>query len=201
MEVSCPANHSTIGRGFLVRRRVPLLSCAVLALVAIELIWRVPFHWHGPANLSDPFFWIGSVLVIGGVTCRSWAAATLVKSRHLAMDGPYACCRHPLYVGSFLILLGYCTLLGQVLATAMLVGTVLITYPPTILREERHLAELFPAAWPGYARAVPAFIPRRLPQGIGPASWERWLRNREYRAAITNLLGLVALACYQLLER
>jgi protein-S-isoprenylcysteine O-methyltransferase Ste14 len=193
MEVSCQANHSTTGRGFLVRRRVTFLFCAVLALVAIELIWRVPFHWHSPANLWDPFSWIGSLLVICGVTCRSWAAATLVKSRQLATDGPYACCRHPLYMGSFLILLGYCTLLGQVLAAAVLVGTVLITYPPTILREERHLAELFPAAWPTYVQAVPAFIPRRLPPGVGPVSWRRWLQNREYRAAVTSLLGLVGL--------
>ena len=165
-----------------------LTLCAVVAVVAVE--WMRQIAPHHPGHPSDPFSCVGSLLVICGVVWRSWAAATLVKGEELATEGPYACCRHPLYVGSFLILLGYCVLLGEIVGIAVPVATVLMTYPSTILGEERRLAARFPAAWSDYVRAVPAFFPRRLPRGVGPVSWRRWLRNREYWGAVTAVLGL-----------
>src|SRR5262245_55485986 len=184
-------------RGFLARHRVSFTLCAVVAVLAVE--WLRQISPHPPAHPSDPWSCLGSLLVLLGAACRSWAAATLVKGEKLATEGPYACCRHPLYLGSFLILLGYCVLLGEIVAVAVPVATVLVTYPATILGEERRLAARFPAAWSAYARRVPAFVPRRLPPGAGPVSWRRWLQNREYWGAATAILGLLGVEMWHAL--
>ena len=71
MEVSYQASSQATGKGFLVRHRVAFLFCAVLALVGLELIARVPLRPHGPANFHDVR------------ACVSPAAAQVTKS-HVA---------------------------------------------------------------------------------------------------------------------
>jgi len=51
---------------------------------------------------------IGLPFVIAGEAVRAWAAGHLLKSKELAVSGPYRYTRNPLYLGRFLILTGLC---------------------------------------------------------------------------------------------
>jgi protein-S-isoprenylcysteine O-methyltransferase Ste14 len=198
MATSGPEVKRRSRRSFLARHRVSLTLCAVVAVVVVE--WLRNVAPRRPAEIADPLACMGSMLVVLGVACRSWAAAVLVKGEKLITVGPYACCRHPLYVGSFSILLGYCLLLGEPVGIVLPVATALVTYPSAVLGEERRLAARFPAAWARYASVVPAFLPRRWPCGAGPISFRRWLHNGEHCGAITALLGLPAIEIWHGLQ-
>src|SRR5438477_7276448 len=49
----------------------------------------------------------GSLIVTAGAALRTWSSGHVQKNRELSMDGPYAYVRHPLYVGNFLLGLGF----------------------------------------------------------------------------------------------
>jgi len=135
----------------------------------------------------------GGALSALGLLVRGWSAGTIEKGQALAVSGPYAFTRNPLYLGSFVIGLGLALAGGHwVWPAAFLVffGTV---YLPTMRRESERLAELFGSRYAEYARHVPAFLPRLTPYRSGPTQgdgflWTRYLRYREWEA----LLGVAA---------
>ncbi len=96
---------------FLVRRRVPI-SIAVFGLLMIEDFFR---ERSPTTSLIGPIIarWLGLLSVLGGLTMRSWAAGFLTKSTELTMIGPYRLVRNPLYLGSFLMVVGICLLIGD----------------------------------------------------------------------------------------
>ena len=57
------------------------------------------------------WFWAGMLLALVGLAIRIWAAGCLRKFEQLTLSGPYLWSRNPLYLGSFLIGLGF-TLAG-----------------------------------------------------------------------------------------
>src|SRR5690348_14098960 len=59
------------------------------------------------SRLSEPLGATAVVLILSGLAVRSWAAGTLRKGKDLTTDGIYHLCRHPLYLGSILILSGF----------------------------------------------------------------------------------------------
>ena len=61
---------------------------------------------------------LGFPLVLLGEAIRIWASGHIEKTKILATGGPYAHCRHPLYVGSLLIALG-AAVAGLVLVLAV----------------------------------------------------------------------------------
>jgi protein-S-isoprenylcysteine O-methyltransferase Ste14 len=138
------------------------------------------------------------VWVAAGCLLRAWAAGCLLKGKRVAVGGPYAYIRNPLYVGSFVIGVGFCAALWRVpLSWPVLVLWVSFllgfggVYRSKVLAEERELEANLGEAYRLYARQVPAFLPwRGRVSGLGPQrfSWELYRRNREVRC----LLGSAA---------
>lgn len=179
---------------FLVRHRVRFMQVSVIAAAGLLAIR----HYHpGLLTTYDAPGIAGLCLIAAGLAVRSWAAAILRKGEVLAMTGPYSMCRHPLYVGSTLMLVGFCLLIGDVWTAAVLLSTWIITYPATVAREESRLARFFPEQWDAYAAATPRLFARRLPSGLGNVSLERWLHNREYQAIIASILGIMAVEVWR----
>ena len=127
----------------------------------------------------------------------------LEKDSELAVSGPYACTRNPLYLGSFIIGAG-----GIVAGDTLWFGLPFLAfftwmYGSTMKRESRALADRFGTAYLDYRDSVPAFVPR--PGRYRPSpdhelptrtfSVRRYLRNREYEAILGALaaFGLLAL--------
>ena len=68
-------------------------------LLAGLYIWLARPTW--------PLWLAGIALAFLGLLFRGWAAGHVRKNDQLAVSGPYAFTRHPLYLGSFVIGLGF----------------------------------------------------------------------------------------------
>ncbi len=137
-------------------------------------------------------------MVLLGLGIRAWAAGILEKDRELAVSGPYAFTRNPLYLGSFVIGIG-AVIAGAVPWFGLLfVAFFAIMYRGAMVRENERLTERFGLNYRRYRDAVPMFLPRatrydpppesRPGPETGSFSVARYLRNREYEA----LLGAAA---------
>src|ERR1700691_1406366 len=182
------------------RIRVPLgFLTAVVFLIEVA---RRPPH---PIAIA----W-SLALVLPGLALRAAASGTVKKNRELAMTGPYAHTRNPLYLGSTLIAAGFAlALLSWPVALLLAVGFAAI-YIPVIASEERFLRATFPE-FEGYCRSVPRFIPRltaaRIPRessqagvsrpvtdaATGGFSFGLYLKHREYNSALGAALLYLSL--------
>jgi protein-S-isoprenylcysteine O-methyltransferase Ste14 len=136
---------------------------------------------------------IGAAVSILGLIFRAWAAGHIRKNDALAVSGPYAYTRNPLYLGSFFLGLGFTVAANRwelaLLFTALFLGI----YFPVMRVEASTLAELFGDDYDIYRGAVPLFFPRLTPFREGESGIIRfdgglYMRYREYRA----MVGLVA---------
>lgn len=190
-----PSTHSLARRLliFLIGRRVAV-SMVLFACIIISDIFIVPMRPRNIANVMNPFVATGLLLVLFGLIMRSWAAGTLRKVKRLATTGPYAVVRNPLYVGSFLMMLGFCTLVNDPHTIWVVLGPMFGLYWLAVRDEEQILAMRYPADWPAYKRAVPRFFPNRftLPSAAG-WSLAQWRKNHEFNAWHGALAALVML--------
>lgn len=178
---------------WLSRRRIAisLVGFTSLTLVNVLLVQTVP---HNPLRLSSPGSRLGMGLLLTGLVVRTWSAGTLNKSRELTTYGPYALVRNPLYVGSFLMMMGFCVLCRDWPTLLFVAGPMSYLYWKQVRLEEEKLSRFFPAQWSDYVQDTPRFIPRRLkPTCFSGWSWFEWQRNREYKAIAASLLGVVAI--------
>jgi protein-S-isoprenylcysteine O-methyltransferase Ste14 len=116
------------------------------------------------------WFWPGVAAALAGIAVRLWASGHVKKDKELAVTGPYAFVRHPLYVGNHLISLGFCLASGHWWSFPVWIALGLYFYPQTIRDEDRLLARLFPDQWASWAREVRALIPRLKPYRAGGGS-------------------------------
>jgi protein-S-isoprenylcysteine O-methyltransferase Ste14 len=182
-----------------VSRRVPLSIALFTGLIVIDLV-VLRTRPRDFLSLDDPLAAVSLIVIFAGLAVRSWAAGTLRKQQQLATTGPYAFVRHPLYFGSFLMMVGFGTLVQDPITLWAVAGPVAWLYWQAIKSEERKVATLFPHEWTGYARRVPRLIPYR-PATISLQDWSlaQWRRNSEHRAWLGAAVALVAIKIWQLL--
>jgi protein-S-isoprenylcysteine O-methyltransferase Ste14 len=139
-----------------------------------------------------------------GLLLRAWAAGHIRKNSALATSGPYALTRNPLYLGSFLLGLGFTIGSGWWPLGILFAVLFLGIYLPVMRVESETLAKLFGDSYQTYARGVPLFLPRLTPYRSGEGKTEfdssLYMRYREYRAALGLLVawGLLILKAYYL---
>lgn len=151
---------------------------------------------------AKPVFWtlvIGSFISIVGLLVRAWASGHIRKNQKLAISGPYAYTRNPLYVGSFVMGIGF-TIASGVWWLGLLFAILFLgIYLPVMRVEAKELTGIFGDAFAEYAAAVPLFIPRLSKYSVTGSASEKfevelYLRYREYQAAIGVLAALIILA-------
>lgn len=148
---------------------------------------------RNPLALTSLGSLLGSGLLLIGLVVRSWSAGTLNKARELTMVGPYSLVRNPLYVGSFLMMMGFCILCRDWPTMFFVAGPMSYLYWKQVRLEEENLSRAFPKHWAEYVGRTPRFVPVRLSRDVvGGWSWAQWRRNREYQAIVASLLGVVA---------
>lgn len=172
---------------FLFRRRTLFLAVVPVVLVFV-------------AQPTVPRFWTGVPFVVAGQLIRIWSAGYLSKLEKLVTAGPFAFCRNPLYVGSFLVCIGYlfmCNRTDAWIATPVLFW---LFHGGAVVYEEKLLLEKFGEPFENYCNVVPRFLPkwRGLP-GLGRFSFQQLMLNNEYRGAAAAILltGLFALMAYR----
>ena len=141
--------------------------------------------------------WLAVALtcVVLGEAIRVWAAGHIEKTRRLAMGGPYAHTRNPLYVGSLLIGIGVALVSGHVAVVAVIAIYFVAFYPAVMKEEERFLREKFKDEYTAWASAVPMLVPRLTPRGPRTSRfcWSRVTMNREWRTVATIPLVIAVL--------
>lgn len=177
----------------IVRRRIAISLTCFLSLIVLNLVIRrtLPFN---PIDGTQLGSMLGMGSVLAGLSIRSWAAGTLHKSAEVTSIGPYALVRNPLYVGSFLMMFGFCILMKDWFALAFAAGPLTVLYWFQVRVEEHNLSNWFGPAWEQYAACTGRFFPRKLNWSLF-SGWSagQWLRNREYQAVFATSMGLTVL--------
>jgi protein-S-isoprenylcysteine O-methyltransferase Ste14 len=182
----------------IVLRRVPISVVLFTSIVVLDLL-VIHNQPRDILKLSDPFVACSLMAVVMGLLVRSWAAGTLKKQRQLATGGPYSIVRHPLYFGTFLMMIGFGTLIHDPMTLWIIAGPVAWLYWQAIKSEERRMSRLFPAEWPQYTATVARVIPRSF-RLTRQSHWSlaQWLRNSEYQAWLGSAIALVGLKVWRL---
>lgn len=182
---------------FLLRHRLQISMIVFAGLIAGNLFAGV--RPHGVLNFLDWYSVLGLVSIVLGVGLRSWAAGTIHKWEQLTTTGPYRLMRNPLYVGSFLMMTGFCVLIGAPVNVLVVVGPMFALYWVKVRREERKLGEKYGDAWTAYTNHTPRMLPRRWPSfRTGEWQFSQWLKNAEYNAIAGTLVGLVGIHLWHL---
>lgn len=158
----------------LARYRVPLgFAAAVAALVL--------------ARPNAPSWMAGGAIAAIGELLRLWASGHIAKGREITRSGPYRFVRHPLYLGSTLIGIGF-TIAAMSVAVAALCAVYLgVTLAAAVCTEEATLDARFAGEYSAYREGRAAPVTRRF-------SWDRAMANREYRAVSGLILAFAYLA-------
>lgn len=183
---------------FFDRNRIPLSFALVMIFMIEDIFGRV--RPRDIDSLGDFWGLAGLLIVLIGVLLRSWAAGVIKKRDSLATTGPYALMRHPMYIGSFLMALGFCTILNDIDNILLVLIIIPVIYIPKIRQEELDLAKKFGKEWEGYKKRTSIFFPKRVPFELSSGSnWSlaQWARNREYQAFFTSFFALIALELYR----
>jgi len=143
------------------RQRVRIITLRIALLMAVPLIIFSTPAWGNETLTLEIFENIGILLLIAGVIGRLWSIlyAGGRKNEMIVQIGPYSICRHPLYLFSTIAMLGLGMMLGSIVLTVLLTGTVFVVLSATARREEKHLRAKFGAAYDEYASRVPRILP------------------------------------------
>lgn len=170
--------------------------------------WRVRVGY--PVGIAAFWFarprldWLlcGSGVALLGLLLRGYAAGHLRKHQQLAVSGPYAYTRNPLYFGSVLFAAGFSIAAHSWISAALLAAYLIVFYPAVIRREQKELEAHYGAAFVEYASRVPAFWPRLTAATSDGAhfSWAQYRVNREYEAAIGLVLAMLILTAILVLR-
>ena len=134
---------------------------------------------------------IGAAVAVIGEAIRIWAAGHLDKGREVTSSGPYRFSRHPLYLGSSVVGIGFAIACASWIVAVLVAFYLVVTIGSAIRSEEGHLTEKFGGTYPAYRDGLVLDAERRF-------SLARVMANREYRA-VAGLAGALALLTWKAL--
>lgn len=169
------------------------LKLGVVFLVIVVLIYL--------AEPQLPYFIGGLALVILGELIRIWATGHLEKNISLTTSGPYAYIKNPMYVGTFLIMLGFDALAINpyihYIIFIQLLGFLFYYAPYKRRVEGARLLNKFGPAYADYDKNVPDYIPKCFKPYEGvhkPWSIIIFKGNNELDIILMAILGVIAVA-------
>ncbi|MFO7607126.1 MAG: isoprenylcysteine carboxylmethyltransferase family protein [Desulfurivibrionaceae bacterium] len=125
-------------------------------------LWHTLFGFEGDPH-ANPIHLAANLMIFVGffLVYRAWLVLhKALQKGELATGGPYAKVRHPQYDGLILVMSGF-LLMWPTLLTLIMFPVLVYFYVRLARREEKQVRKEFGAAYDGYARKVPRFIPKR----------------------------------------
>lgn len=163
-------------KAFFVRRRTFLGLMAAFILVLI-------------AQPTPALLYAGAGIMAAAHVLRLICTGYLDKDSRLITAGPFSCCRNPLYIGNFLVVVAFALMSGRLVALPVMLVCWVLTHAPTVACEEEILQEKFGEDFEEYTRRVPRWIPRlRTCPGEGEFRWSRVVENGEHINIISTWL-------------
>jgi protein-S-isoprenylcysteine O-methyltransferase Ste14 len=146
--------------------QIARVGLAVLLLLIC--ISRTGWDHRRYAVLLVLFHGLALLLIGFAVLLRAWASLFIAghKNSKLITLGPYALCRHPLYLASVLGALGAAMATMTLTIPAIVLLAALSLYPAIIRREEARLSHWYGPAFKAYCEQVPMVIPRWHPESL-----------------------------------
>lgn len=178
---------------------------ATRSRVPLGFLFAAAYFWFARPT------WIslaaGFAVAALGVLIRALASGHIRKNAELAITGPYAYTRNPLYLGSIIIAIGFIIAARNIWIGIGALAMFAFIYLPVIAAEEKYLRSAFPG-YDRYANQVPRLLPRLTPyraetaveDGSAHFSSALYLRHREYNAALGAVLMLAALVLKMLVK-
>ncbi len=111
--------------------------------------------------LRECLAWLGYAFVIFGAFGRVYCSAFIGgrKNDEVVRAGPFSVVRNPLYVFSFIAMVGIGLQSGMLLVTVVLITAFIFYYPMVVAKEEAYLENKFGEPYAKYKREVPRWIP------------------------------------------
>lgn len=106
---------------------------------------------------------LGTLICFLGASLRFWSSGFLRKESKLAVGGPYAYTRNPLYLGTFIMALGATISVGALALAIVMAVVFFLNYHYVIDHEEKKLPSYFGDSYLQYCNLVPRFIPQFTP--------------------------------------
>jgi rfaE bifunctional protein nucleotidyltransferase chain/domain len=204
--VGDPKNHSTkellekLGHAAPAAKPVPTEPVIADGPVAPEpfLVWlvahrRVPLgflaaifvYWFAQPSLMA--IAAGCLIALPGQWLRIWGAGHLQKAREVTVSGPYRYMRHPLYIGSSVMGVGFAVASGSVVSALVVLAYLAVTIPVTARREEASLDRNLGGAYADYRAG------RTVGDAARPFSWAQVQANHEWRSLAGFALAVALL--------
>ena len=133
--------------------------------------------------------------VIAGLLIRLWSNGYAIKNDKLTTSGPYAFVRNPLYLGTFLIAIGFAVILKTGWVGLLFLVGLSVVYYMTIHGEQANLTSKFGDAYRAYVAKVPAMIPCLIPYAQGekwPFNLQRLILSKEHKPLFWVIILLIA---------
>ena len=147
------------------------------------------------ANSDDRSIMVGIWLIIAGLLLRAWSNGYAIKLEKLTTSGPYAFVRHPLYLGTMLLAIGFIIMLKIYYIGVLFLFIMAAVYYQTIINEERMLEQKFKHLYVNYVKKVPIILPAISPYREGekwPFSFKRLMKSKEYKLFIWVIVMVIA---------
>src|ERR1700693_5599357 len=160
--------------------------------VPLGFIFAVVYIWLAQPTRTSLI--AGTLVLLPGLVLRGLASGHVQKDKQLAISGPYAYTRNPLYLGSLMLAAGFALAARSWWIVAVMLLMFAVIYIPVIAGEERYLRQTFPG-YDDYARHVPRLLPRLTPYGSQQSAYSpaRYWKHREYEASIGSVVVLAVL--------
>ncbi len=186
------------------RSYLPLALLIPLAVAVVEYRWPSGQEdlqpiWEVICLAVSAAGMLVRVLVAGHVPKRTSGRNTRVqKADVLNTTGMYSVCRHPLYLGNFLVALGWSMFFLNGWLVAVYVMAFWLYYERIMMTEEAFLRERFGNQFRAWAAKTSAFLPRwkNWRRAELPFCWQTALR-REYLTVTLVVFGFTALKLTQ----
>jgi protein-S-isoprenylcysteine O-methyltransferase Ste14 len=140
------------------------------------------------------------ILVIGLAYIIRGGRGGEVYAETLVQTGFYGHSRNPMYVGNYLILIGFILLHGALWGYLVALPFFTLVYYAIVKNEESYLQEKFGREYDEYAARVNRFLPRLKGMGetlkAGRFDWRKVL-SKEYGTITVLLAGILALIIWK----
>jgi protein-S-isoprenylcysteine O-methyltransferase Ste14 len=147
------------------------------------------------ANSDDKSIMTAIWFILAGLFLRSWANGYAIKLEKLTTSGPYAFVRHPLYLGTMLLTLGFIIMLKIYYLGILFLLIMIGVYYQTIKKEEEMLEQKFKSEYINYKKHVPAIMPTVFPYPEGEKwsfSLKRLIKSQEYKLFLWMIIMVIA---------
>ncbi|MBZ0166851.1 MAG: isoprenylcysteine carboxylmethyltransferase family protein, partial [Candidatus Omnitrophica bacterium] len=134
-----------------------------LGLLCFFISSRLLLHPWDHELLEETLDVIGLGFIVLGfiirIAANGYLFQHLQEGKLLATHGPYRFVRHPIFLGTFMIIAGVICLFLHISFLLLFLAVWMVVFLPDIHDEEARLAERFGDKYARYQKRVPRFIP------------------------------------------